>query len=55
MNFAKALGTSKPTQYESVEDNKDLRIPVQNEEAFEHGISFKCKVMRIPSSINFIS
>lgn len=31
------------TQYETVEDSKDLRIPVQSEEAFEHGINFKCK------------
>lgn len=37
-------GMGKPTQYETVEDRKDLRIPVQSEEAFEHGISFKCKV-----------
>lgn len=36
-------GMGKPTQYETVEDRKDLRIPVQSEEAFEHGISFKCK------------
>lgn len=44
MNIVKAISNAKPTQYESVEDAKDLRIPVQNEEAFEHGISFKCKV-----------
>lgn len=44
MNIMKSISTSgKPTQYESVEDTKDLRIPVQSEEAFEHGISFKCK------------
>ena len=36
--------SANATQYESVEDSKDLRIPVQSEEAFEHGINFKCKV-----------
>ena len=44
MNFMKGINTGKPTQYESVEDSRDLRIPVQSEEAFEHGICFKCKV-----------
>ena len=34
----------KLTSYETVEDSRDLRIPVQSEEAFEHGIEFKCKV-----------
>ena len=31
-------------EYESVEDQKDLRIPVQNEDAFKHGIVYKSKV-----------
>ena len=44
MNLVKAISTAKPTQYESVEDSKDLRIPVQSEEAFEQGITFRCKV-----------
>ena len=44
MNLVKAINTAKPTQYESVEDSKDLRIPVQSEEAFEQGITFRCKV-----------
>ena len=44
MNLVKAISTAKPTHYESVEDSKDLRIPVQSEEAFEHGITFRCKV-----------
>ena len=43
MNFMKT-SSANATQYESVEDSKDLRIPVQSEEAFEHGINFKCKV-----------
>jgi len=30
-------------EYESVEDQKDLRIPVQNEDAFKHGIVYKAK------------
>ena len=30
--------------YESVEDQKDLRIPVQNDDAFKHGIIYKAKV-----------
>ena len=42
MNFMKT--SANATQYETVEDSKDLRIPVQSEEAFEHGINFKCKV-----------
>ena len=41
MNIVKGLKTKN---YESVEDNKDLRIPVQSEEAFEQGITFKAKV-----------
>ena len=45
MNFVKTISSGNTaTQYESVEDSKDLRIPVQSEEAFEHGINFKCKV-----------
>jgi len=45
MNFVKTISSGNAaTQYESVEDSKDLRIPVQSEEAFEHGINFKCKV-----------
>ena len=44
MNIFKSINVSKPGQYQTVEDSKDLRIPVQNEEAFEHGISFNCRV-----------
>ncbi|XP_047135094.1 carboxyl-terminal PDZ ligand of neuronal nitric oxide synthase protein [Hydra vulgaris] len=43
MNIFKVINGTKPGQYQTVEDSKDLRIPVQNEEAFEHGISFNCR------------
>ena len=46
MNIIKGLkGSNKGhTEYESVEDQRDLKIPVQNEDAFKHGIIFKAKV-----------
>ena len=39
--------------YESVEDQKDLRIPVQNEDAFKHGIIYKAKVCCLVGLIFF--
>ncbi|XP_039591998.1 carboxyl-terminal PDZ ligand of neuronal nitric oxide synthase protein-like [Polypterus senegalus] len=31
------------TKYNLVDDNHDLRIPLHNEEAFQHGINFEAK------------
>lgn len=46
MNLIRGLRHSPKDghEYESVEDQKDLRIPVQNEDAFRHGITYKAKV-----------
>lgn len=32
------------TKYNLVDDGHDLRIPLHNEEAFQHGINFEAKV-----------
>lgn len=32
------------TKYNLVDDGHDLRIPLHNEDAFQHGISFEAKV-----------
>lgn len=45
MHLVKGLKTGHKggSEYESVEDQKDLRIPVQNDDVFKHGIVFKSK------------
>lgn len=37
------------TKYNLVDDGHDLRIPLHNEEAFRHGISFEAKVCNFSS------
>lgn len=32
------------TKYNLVDDDHDLRIPMHNEEAFQHGVNFEAKV-----------
>lgn len=32
------------TKYNLVDDGHDLRIPMHNEEAFQHGVNFEAKV-----------
>lgn len=42
------------TKYNLVDDGHDLRIPLHNEEAFQHGIHFEAKVSRAePSRAGF--
>ncbi|EGW08581.1 Carboxyl-terminal PDZ ligand of neuronal nitric oxide synthase protein [Cricetulus griseus] len=36
------------TKYNLVDDGHDLRIPLHNEDAFQHGISFEAKVRGPP-------
>eukprot|EP00794_Sanderia_malayensis_P015980 gene15980-17590_t len=45
MNLMKGFksGHAGLREYQNVEDKQDLRIPVQNEDAFKHGIVFKAK------------
>lgn len=38
------------TKYNLVDDGHDLRIPLHNEEAFQHGIHFEAKVSRAEPS-----
>lgn len=44
--FEAAAGGEMPgkTKYNLVDDGHDLRIPLHNEEAFQHGINFEAKV-----------
>lgn len=36
------------TKYNLVDDGTDLRIPLHNEDAFQHGINFEAKVEGTP-------
>ena len=38
------------TKYNLVDDGHDLRIPLHNEEAFQHGINFEAKVNIVRSA-----
>ena len=38
------------TKYNLVDDGHDLRIPLHNEEAFQHGINFEAKVNVVRSA-----
>lgn len=38
------------TKYNLVDDGHDLRIPLHNEEAFQHGINFEAKVSEMMRS-----
>jgi len=40
-------------EYSKVEDLYDTRIPLHNEEAFQHGIQFKAKVSLVISGVRF--
>ncbi len=44
-------GRNAHHDYHSVEDQKDLRIPVQNEDAFKVGILYKAKVSFLYTSV----
>lgn len=41
------------TKYNLVDDGHDLRIPLHNEEAFQHGINFEAKVKSLTNH-NFV-
>lgn len=40
------------TKYNLVDDGHDLRIPLHNEDAFQHGINFEAKVKILQNTIS---
>ena len=49
----KMPGKLRRNDYDLVEEAYDSKSPVQNEDAFEHGITFKVKVHLVESSFTF--